>query len=233
MTRSADESARRARPVRTSPDAPQRAPITVGDLSRVLGTPLVGGPVAAARATADLVVVDITDDSRSVATGHAYLALPGSHHHGLDFEGRAAEAGAVVAISDRPSATLPTLVVGDPRAVSGPLSAWIHGCPSHAMRVFGVTGTNGKTSTAHFLEAGLAAAGESSGLISGVAIRGAGIDLRPVRTTPEAPMLQRTLGRLVLGGATACAMEVSSRPADATAPRGGRSVARRRPSPTW
>ncbi|UVE93924.1 Mur ligase domain-containing protein [Dietzia sp. B32] len=134
-----------------------RSSLTVGDLARHLGAPLVGDP-----SVGDAVVLDITDDSRTVAPGHAYLAVGGLRHHGLDFDSQAAAAGAVVVISDRPSSVLPTLVVDDPRAVSGPLSSWFHGCPSARLRVFGVTGTNGKTSTSHFLEAGLAAAGETT-----------------------------------------------------------------------
>lgn len=181
----------------------------VSDLVRYLGAPLVGDPSAGA-----LAVRDISDDSRTLSGGDAYLAVPGSRWHGLDFQAQAAAAGAVAAISDRPSSLLPTIIVDDPRAIGGPLCAWFHGSPSREMRVFGVTGTNGKTSTSHFLDAGLAAAGETTGLISGVAIRGPGIELRPVRTTPEATILQRTLGRFRRGGVTACAMEVSSHAVD-------------------
>lgn len=113
-------------------------------------------------------------------------------------------------ISDRPSSVLPTLVVDDPRAVVGPLAAWFHGQPSRAVRIFGVTGTNGKTSTAHFLDAGLAAAGETTGLISGARVRGPGWQLVPTRTTPEAVTLQRTLAHFRRQGVSACAVEVSS-----------------------
>lgn len=179
--------------------------VTVGDVAAFLRAPVLGSPdVLAAE------LHDVVDDSRALRPGDAYLAIPGRRRHGLDFENQAAAAGAVVAISDRPSAVLPSLVVDDPRAVVGPLAAWFHRIPSREVRVLGVTGTNGKTSTAHFLEAGLAAAGEATGLISGARIRGPNWDVIPARTTPEATTLQRTLAHFHREGVTACAMEVSS-----------------------
>lgn len=186
-------------------DGPFPASVTVADVASFLGTRLIGSPDVGRAVLADLV-----DDSRRVGPGVAYVAIPGRRWHGLDFEDQAAAAGAIVAISDRPSSVLPTLVVENPRAAIGPLAAWFHRMPSRAVRVFGVTGTNGKTSTTHFIEAGLAATGESIGLISGICIRGPGWNVNPVRTTPEATTLQRSLAHLRRGGATACALEVSS-----------------------
>ncbi|MBD0863520.1 UDP-N-acetylmuramoyl-L-alanyl-D-glutamate--2,6-diaminopimelate ligase [Gordonia sp. zg691] len=185
------------------------AGMTIARVAAHLGVPIVGDAGVGA-----VVVRDLDDDSRTVRPGDAYLAIPGSRWHGLDFENEAAAAGAVLAISDRPSSVLPSLVVGEPRAAMGPLASWFHGEPSHDLRVFGVTGTNGKTSTAHFIEAALTAAGESAGLISGARIRGPGYDLVPERTTPEAPMLQRTLATFRRHGVTSCAMEVSSHAVD-------------------
>jgi UDP-N-acetylmuramoyl-L-alanyl-D-glutamate--2,6-diaminopimelate ligase len=178
--------------------------VTVADVAAFLQAPVIGP------ADVSGTVRDVVDDSRALRPGDAYVAIPGSRCHGLDFEEHAAAAGAVVAISDRPSAVLPSLVVDDPRAIVGPLAAWFHRTPSREVRVFGVTGTNGKTSTAHFLEAGLAAAGEKAGLISGARIRRPGWDEVPARTTPEAATLQRTLAHFHREGVTACAMEVSS-----------------------
>ncbi|GAB85431.1 UDP-N-acetylmuramoyl-L-alanyl-D-glutamate--2,6-diaminopimelate ligase [Gordonia rubripertincta] len=192
-------------PIRVSPESG----MTVDRLAEYLGTPIVGDPHAGYRMVRDLV-----DDSRTVRPGDAYLAIPGSRWHGLDFEHEVAAAGAVLAISDRPSSVLPTLIIDEPRKAMGPLASWFHDEPSRDLRVFGVTGTNGKTSTTHFIDAALTAAGESAGLISGARIRGPGYDLVPTRTTPEAPMLQRTLATFRRHGVTGCAMEVSSHAVD-------------------
>ncbi|WP_238418760.1 Mur ligase family protein [Gordonia sp. 'Campus'] len=183
--------------------------VTIDRLAAHLGTGVVGDPWSGAS-----IVHDLDDDSRTIRPGDAYFAIPGSRWHGLDFEHAVADAGAVLVISDRPSAVLPTIVVDDPRRTMGPLASWFHGEPSHDVRVFGVTGTNGKTSTTHFIDAGLTAAGESTGLISGSRIRGPGYDIVPTRTTPEAPMLQRTLASFRRHGVSACAMEVSSHAVD-------------------
>jgi UDP-N-acetylmuramoyl-L-alanyl-D-glutamate--2,6-diaminopimelate ligase len=181
------------------------AAVTVAEVAAFLQVPLIGSADAGGA-----IVHDLVDDSRTLRPGDGYVALPGQRWHGLQFQDQAAAAGAVVAVSDRPSAALPTLVVDDPRAVVGPLAAWFHRAPSSGVRVFGVTGTNGKTSTAHLLDAGLAAAGEASGLISGARIRGPNWEMVPERTTPEAATLQRTLAHFHRHGVTACAMEVSS-----------------------
>ncbi|WP_231568637.1 UDP-N-acetylmuramoyl-L-alanyl-D-glutamate--2,6-diaminopimelate ligase [Rhodococcus sp. MEB064] len=193
-------SALSRRPERPSGGRPERSLTAVADAA--------GGRLTSPVESAT--VNDLCDDSRAVQPGDLYVALPGARWHGLDFEQDAVRAGAVAVLSDRPASSLPTIVVPNPRAVVGPLAAWFHGSPSTALTMFGVTGTNGKTSTTHFLHAGLRAAGVHAGVISGVAVSGGGTDETPVRTTPEATVLQRTLSTFVHNGCSAAALEVSS-----------------------
>ncbi|MET0188930.1 MAG: UDP-N-acetylmuramoyl-L-alanyl-D-glutamate--2,6-diaminopimelate ligase [Pseudonocardia sediminis] len=156
------------------------------------------------------VVGGVTLDSGAVRPGDLFAGLPGGHCHGAAYAGAAARAGAVVMLSDRASPELPCLVVPDPRRVLGPLAAWLHGHPSRAMAVHGVTGTNGKTSTTHLLAAGLAAAGRRTGLASTLEVRAPDLGRPAERTTAEAPDLQAFLAGCRAAGATDVALEVSS-----------------------
>ncbi|WP_280425275.1 UDP-N-acetylmuramoyl-L-alanyl-D-glutamate--2,6-diaminopimelate ligase [Nocardia carnea] len=170
----------------------------------------LGVPWSSTDPVGETSITGISQDSRTVGPGEVYAALPGSNHHGAVFALEAAARGAVAAISDRLCAALPTFVVDDPRRVLGPLASWIYGHPSHDLDVFGVTGTNGKTSTAYLLSAGLRGAGIETGLISGVTVHGPSGAHPAVRTTPEACELQRTLADFHATGASAVALEVSS-----------------------
>lgn len=156
------------------------------------------------------IVTGICQDSRQIRPGDIYAALPGSEHHGGEFVAEAARNGAVAVVSDRPTEILPAFVVDDPRKVLGPLAAWIYGAPSRTLDVYGVTGTNGKTSTTFLLEAGLAAAGMRTGIISGICIRGPSGVSGATRTTPDACTLQRTMSSFVDDHVDAVAMEASS-----------------------
>ncbi|MDQ1712438.1 MAG: UDP-N-acetylmuramoyl-L-alanyl-D-glutamate--2,6-diaminopimelate ligase [Frankiaceae bacterium] len=158
----------------------------------------------------DVSVSGVTHDSREVRPGDVYAALPGSRAHGADFATQAAAAGAVAMLSDVDSEALPTLVVPDPRKVLGDLARWVYGDPSAAMDVIGVTGTNGKTTTGYLLDAGLTAAGRTTGLIGTVETRIAGERLDSAHTTPEAPDLQALLAVMRERGVTGVGMEVSS-----------------------
>ena len=157
-----------------------------------------------------LVVAGVCQDSRQVRPGDIYAALPGTEHHGGEFVAEAAQRGAVAVVSDRPTEILPAFVVKNPRKILGPLAAWIYGDPSTSLDVYGVTGTNGKTSTTFMLEAGLAAAGLRTGIISGICVRGPDGVSEAERTTPEACTLQRTLSAFVDNRVDAVAMEASS-----------------------
>lgn len=155
-------------------------------------------------------VTGIAQDSRQVRPGDIFAALPGAEHHGGAFAVEAAARGAVAVVSDRATEVLPTLVVPSPRKVLGPLAAQIFRLPSTKLDVYGVTGTNGKTSTAYMLEAALASAGLRPGLVSGVCVRGPDNESYGERTTPEACALQRTLASFVSSRVHSVAMEVSS-----------------------
>ena len=162
------------------------------------------------------VVTGCTLDSRAVQPGDLYAALPGARAHGADFAASAVTAGAVAVLTDGPGAVrlgdcgVPVLAADDPRAVLGAVSRWVHGDPGAGMTLIGLTGTNGKTTTAFLVEAGLRAAGHRTGLLGTVLTR-IGDDVVPsVRTTPEAPDLHALLAVMRERGTTAVAMEVSS-----------------------
>ena len=162
------------------------------------------------------VISGVTLDSRAVRPGDLYAALPGTRTHGAAFSEQAVAAGAVAILTDpdgrdRAARTgVPVFVVASPRDRLGDVSCWIYGDPSHRMTIIGVTGTSGKTTTSYLCEAGLRAAGHTTGLIGGVEIKAGAEQVRASLTTPEAPDLQALLAVMAERRVTAAAMEVSS-----------------------
>jgi UDP-N-acetylmuramoyl-L-alanyl-D-glutamate--2,6-diaminopimelate ligase len=158
----------------------------------------------------------ITLDSRSVEPGDLYVALSGARVHGAAFCADAVAAGAVAVLTDpdgraRAQASgVPVFVLAEPRARLGEISSWLYGDPSSRLRLIGVTGTSGKTTSTYLIEAGLRAAGHLTGLIGGVELRVGPARLASSLTTPEAPDLQGLFAVMAERGVTAAAMEVSS-----------------------
>jgi len=185
------------------------------DLADRLGVAVSGVPRS-------VPVTGVTHDSAAVLPGDLYAALPGSHTHGARYADRAIAAGAVGVLTDAAGRALldeiviprssgaPTLVVGDPRAELGGVASWIYGEPSKRLRVLGVTGTNGKTTTSYLLDAGLRAAGEKTGLVGTIETRVGAWVAPSARTTPEAPDLQALLAVMAERGIGSVSMEVSS-----------------------
>jgi UDP-N-acetylmuramoyl-L-alanyl-D-glutamate--2,6-diaminopimelate ligase len=164
----------------------------------------------------DAEITGASHASGEVRPGDLYAALPGARRHGAEFIGQAAEAGAVAVLTDPAgrdaavAAGLPVLVVADPRAVLGDAASAIYGDPTSRLTMIGITGTAGKTSTAYLIEAGLRAAGLTTGLIGTVETRIGDLTVDSVRTTPEATDLHALLASAVEAGVTAVVMEVSS-----------------------
>ena len=150
-------------------------------------------------------------DSRTVAPGSLFFCISGHESDGHDFAPAALSAGAVALVVERPLGLhAPEIVVDSARAAMGPLAAHFHGYPTQELRVVGVTGTNGKTTTAHLLRALLEAGGERCGLLGTVGSLIAGSERAATRTTPEAIDLQADFRAMLDGGERFCAMEVSS-----------------------
>ena len=169
---------------------------------------LVGDPAVA--------VLGATLRAHEARAGDLFAALPGASAHGADFAAQALGRGAAAILTDPAGATrdvvgtVPVLVHPDPRAALGPASSLIHGDPSTHLALLGVTGTSGKTTTVYLLEAALAAAGATTGMIGTVETRMRGRHVPSAFTTPEAPDLQGLLATMVEQGVTHAAMEVSS-----------------------
>jgi len=150
-------------------------------------------------------------DNRKVAPGAMFFCVPGLSSDGHDFAPSAAEAGAAALVCERKlDLALPQLVVPDSRAAMAPLAAAFNENPTTRMKLAGITGTNGKTTTAFLLRDIMESAGVPCGLMGTVKQVVGGVEEAVVRTTPEAIDLQASFGRMVQAGDEACVMEVSS-----------------------
>jgi UDP-N-acetylmuramoyl-L-alanyl-D-glutamate--2,6-diaminopimelate ligase len=161
----------------------------------------------------DPVIRGVAYDSRKVAPGDLFVALPGEVHDGHDYLEQAVELGAVALLVERSperAAGPPRVVVPDARRALAPIAARFYGEPASECTLIGVTGTNGKTSTTYLVESILKRAGMRTGLIGTVEVRYAGERLRAVNTTPESLDLQRMLRSMRTHGVEAVVMEVSS-----------------------
>ncbi|GAC1664649.1 MAG: UDP-N-acetylmuramoyl-L-alanyl-D-glutamate--2,6-diaminopimelate ligase [Candidatus Limnocylindrales bacterium] len=173
-----------------------------------------GGRAIGPAALGTLRIAGVADDSRLVGPGVLFVAIAGLHVDGHAHDERAAAAGAVAAIVERPlpDVPLPQLVVGRSAAALADAAAWWYGDPSHELGIVGITGTDGKTTTSFLAAAALESAGLSSGLVGPVATQvGAVREPNPEHaTTPGAPVLQRTLRAMVQGSNRVAVIETTS-----------------------
>ncbi len=154
---------------------------------------------------------ELAYDSRRVESGTLFFCVPGEKVDGHAFAAAAVEAGAVGLVVERElELDVVQVVVPDARAAMAPLAARFFGDPTSELKVAGITGTNGKTTTAFLVREILESAGVRCGLLGTVKQVVGGVEEEVERTTPEAIDLQRTFRRMVNGGDAACVMEVSS-----------------------
>jgi UDP-N-acetylmuramoyl-L-alanyl-D-glutamate--2,6-diaminopimelate ligase len=166
--------------------------------------------------SADAAVTGVALSSARVRAGDLYAALPGARTHGARFAADAVSSGAVAVLTDAAgqaeaeAAGVPVLVIDQPRHRLGEVARAVYGDPAAALLTFGVTGTQGKTTTTALMGSALRAAGRGGGVVGTL---GTSVDGRPVRstlTTPEAPDLHALFAVMREQGVDACAMEVSS-----------------------
>jgi UDP-N-acetylmuramoyl-L-alanyl-D-glutamate--2,6-diaminopimelate ligase len=159
----------------------------------------------------DVEVSSLAYRSSSVTDGALFFCVRGFTSDGHEFARDAVERGAVALVCERPLGTgVPEVIVPDVRAAMPAAAARFYGDPTSELRVVGVTGTNGKTTTAFLVRALLEAAGLQSGLLGTVKSVVGGREEPVERTTPEAIDLQATFRRMLDAGDRACAIEVSS-----------------------
>jgi UDP-N-acetylmuramoyl-L-alanyl-D-glutamate--2,6-diaminopimelate ligase len=158
----------------------------------------------------------ISSDSRHLRAGDAFAAYPGTHHDGRSFIGNAVARGAGAILWESQGFhwnhewKIAHLPVKDLKARLGAIADFIYGHPSRDLWMVGITGTNGKTSCAHWIAAGLDASGKKSAVLGTLGNGLLGSLLPATNTTPDAALLHETLALLRDAGAEAVAMEVSS-----------------------
>jgi UDP-N-acetylmuramoyl-L-alanyl-D-glutamate--2,6-diaminopimelate ligase len=168
-------------------------------------------PGAAGEAARTVEITDLCYDNRQVSPGALFFCVPGFLRDGHDFAPDAVARGAAALVVEHPlQLGVPELVVPSVRGAMAPAAAAFYGDPTARLAVVGVTGTNGKTTSAFLIRALLEADGRPTGLLGTVKSVIGGAEHEVARTTPEAIDLQRTFRQMLDGGDRACAMEVSS-----------------------
>jgi UDP-N-acetylmuramoyl-L-alanyl-D-glutamate--2,6-diaminopimelate ligase len=193
------------------PSYPARvSPTRLADIASQLGA------AGLDNAAGEVQVCGVTLSSMSVRPGDLYAALPGSRTHGARFAAEAVRSGAVAILTDAAGAqllgeaSLPVLVVEQPRQSLGSLAAFVYGDPASQMTTIGVTGTHGKTTVTSLMEAGLTGAGKVAARVGTNGTFIAGHPTSSELTTPEAPALHALFAVMREHGVEVCAMEVSS-----------------------
>ncbi|MDL5050714.1 UDP-N-acetylmuramoyl-L-alanyl-D-glutamate--2,6-diaminopimelate ligase [Oscillatoria amoena NRMC-F 0135] len=158
-------------------------------------------------------VTGLTHDSRQVMPGNVFVAIPGLKHDGAEYARSAQERGAVAVVAETLTGGHQACVsirVPHARRAMGQMARAFHGFPDRALKVVGITGTNGKTTTAFLIRHLLGAVGFKTGLLGTVVYDDGDKEIPASRTTPESIEVCGLMARMVGNGCRACVMEVSS-----------------------
>lgn len=160
----------------------------------------------------DVEVTDVVYDSRKAKPGCVFVCLRGASSDGHKYAGQAAEAGAAAIVAEEPvEASVPVLLVEDTKAALAVMSAAFFGNPAgHDIKVIGITGTKGKTTTAYMIHAILEAAGHKTGIIGTIGVLIGDRLIKTDNTTPQSYEVQKFLRQMADEGCEYCVMEASS-----------------------
>src|SRR6266516_636686 len=199
-----------------------REAVTVGEIARVVGGELSGNEAIA--------ITDVTHDSREAREGSLFVAVRGALTDAHEFIPQVIAQGAAAVISEsqpspewgafadsqsgRGHAPAPWIQVGNVRRGMALAAAEVHHHPSRELQLVGITGTNGKTTTAYLIASNPEAAGEPAAMTGTVEYRIGAMRSKAGRTTPEATDMQRLLRRAVDSGCRTAVMEASSQAMD-------------------
>lgn len=173
-----------------------------------LASLIVGSRITGAEETE---ITGIQTDSRKVKPGDLFICLPGTAQDGHEYAGQAITQGAAALVAERPlDIAAPVLYVKDSRTAMAIISDHFYGYPSHEMKVIGVTGTNGKTTTTFIIDKILSDYGQITGLLGTIGMRIGDKTYPTQNTTPDAADLQAAFRRMRDVGTGYCIMEVSS-----------------------
>ena len=162
-----------------------------------------------------VVISGVSINAQKVLPGDLFIAFAGAKTHGISYLEQAISNGAVAVLSDKKiEGSIPSFIHPKPREIVGAISAWLYGHPFESMKAIGITGTNGKTTTANLVKQIWQLNSITSGLIGTLGIEIADEKLESARTTPEADDLQAVAAAMVEHGCKNLVMEVSSHAID-------------------
>ena len=162
-----------------------------------------------------VVISGVSINAQKVVPGDLFIAFAGANTHGISYLQQAISNGAAAVLSDKKIETsIPSFIHPNPREIVGSISAWLYGHPFKNLKAIGITGTNGKTTTANLVKQIWQLNSIRAGLIGTLGVEIADEKIESARTTPEADDLQAIAAAMVEQGCKNLAMEVSSHAID-------------------